>query len=72
MRITSVSFLLLFAGIVCAQDDAEPKPSVLILTAGGAIGSRTDAPLIDGTELVQAVPLDSPTFESRRLLGLDG
>jgi hypothetical protein len=67
-------FLLLFAGNVCARDDAEPKPSVLILTAGGAIAiaSRTDAPLIDGTELIQAVPVDSPSFESRRLLGLDG
>ncbi len=32
------------------------KRQVLILTTGGTIASRTDAPLIDGPELVQAVP----------------
>lgn len=32
------------------------KPQVLILSTGGTIASRTDAPLIDGPELVQAVP----------------
>jgi L-asparaginase len=31
-------------------------PEVLILTTGGTIASRTDAPLIDGPALVQAVP----------------
>lgn len=31
-------------------------PQVLILTTGGTIASRTDAPLIDGPALVQAVP----------------
>lgn len=56
MKITIVLFLVLFAGIAYSQDDAEPKPSVLILTTGGTIASRTDAPLIDGPELVQAVP----------------
>lgn len=33
-----------------------PKPKVLIMSTGGTIASRTDAPLIDGPELVQAVP----------------
>ena len=32
------------------------KPQVLILTTGGTIASRTDAPLIAGPALVQAVP----------------
>jgi L-asparaginase type II len=31
-------------------------PQVLLLTTGGTIASRTDAPLIDGPALVQAVP----------------
>lgn len=32
------------------------KPNVLILTTGGTIASRADAPLIEGPALVQAVP----------------
>ncbi|MEM9324718.1 MAG: asparaginase [Bacteroidota bacterium] len=32
------------------------KPSLLIITTGGTIASRTDAPLIEGPQLVQAVP----------------
>jgi len=32
------------------------KPKILILTTGGTIASRADAPLIDGPALVQAVP----------------
>lgn len=32
------------------------KPKVLILTTGGTIASRSDAPLIEGPALVQAVP----------------
>ena len=56
MRITTVLVILLLAGFAYAQDGAGPKPRVLILTTGGTIASRTDAPLIDGPELVQAVP----------------
>src|SRR5210317_2446745 len=56
MRKTTVCVLLLFAGLASAQDIAGPKPQVLILTTGGTIASRTDAPLIEGPELVQAVP----------------
>ena len=56
MRRTTVCVLLLFAGLANTQDGAETKPQVLILTTGGTIASRTDAPLIEGPELVQAVP----------------
>ena len=40
-------------------------PTILILTTGGTIASRTDAPLIAGHELVQAVPklLDHASIE---------
>jgi len=33
-----------------------PKPQVLIITTGGTIASKTNAPLIEGHELIQAVP----------------
>jgi L-asparaginase len=56
MRKTTVCVLLLLAGLAIAQDGVSPKPQVLILTTGGTIASRTDAPLVDGPELVQAVP----------------
>jgi len=39
---------------VFAQSDQ--KPRVIILTTGGTIASRSDAPLIEGPALVQAVP----------------
>jgi len=39
-----------------AQQMQAAKPEVLILTTGGTIASRTDAPLIAGPALVQAVP----------------
>lgn len=32
------------------------KPQVLIITTGGTIASKTNAPLIEGHELIQAVP----------------
>ncbi len=45
--------------------DTTDKPTILILTTGGTIASRTDAPLIAGPELVQAVPelLDYASIE---------
>lgn len=50
-------FLFLFAPtLLSAQNTLETKPEILILTTGGTIASRTDAPLIAGPELVQAVP----------------
>ena len=49
--------LFLFAPIlVSAQPMSDTKPEVLILTTGGTIASRTDAPFIAGPALVQAVP----------------
>lgn len=57
MRLTIVLIILfLVAGFADAQDDIGPKSRVLILTTGGTIASRTGTPLIDGPELVQAVP----------------
>jgi L-asparaginase len=56
MRVTTVLILLLCGGIGSAGEEGVPKPQILILTTGGTIASRTDAPLIDGPELVQAVP----------------
>lgn len=32
------------------------KPKILIITTGGTIASKTNAPLIEGSELIQAVP----------------
>ena len=48
--------VLAMSRLVFAQDGVDSKPQVLILTTGGTIASRTDAPLIDGPALVQAVP----------------
>lgn len=56
MRIATFLVVLIVAGISNARHDVGTKPQVLILTTGGTIASRTDAPLIDGPELVQAVP----------------
>jgi L-asparaginase type II len=39
-----------------AQAIAQPLPRILILTTGGTIASRSDAPMVDGPALVQAVP----------------
>ena len=42
--------------LLSAQQLEESRPDVLILTTGGTIASRTDAPLMAGPALVQAVP----------------
>ncbi len=42
--------------LLSAKAMSDTKPEVLILTTGGTIASRTDAPLIAGPALVQAVP----------------
>lgn len=49
-------FGILPAIVATAQEGREVKPEVLVLTTGGTIASRIDAPLIDGPALVQAVP----------------
>jgi L-asparaginase len=56
MRFTTLLALLLLAGFSASQESIRPVPRVLILTTGGTIASRSDAPLLDGPELVQAVP----------------
>jgi L-asparaginase len=48
--------LILLSGHAAGQSDDSMKSDVLILTTGGTIASRTDAPLVAGHELVQAVP----------------
>jgi L-asparaginase type II len=55
-RLTIALVLLTLSSVVLAQDSIDSAPQVLILTTGGTIASRTDAPLIEGPELVQAVP----------------
>jgi L-asparaginase len=39
-----------------SQGVQNDKPRILIITTGGTIASRTSAPMIEGHELVQAVP----------------
>lgn len=48
-----LSFLLSYTFMSFAQTT---KPTVFILTTGGTIASRTNAPMIEGPALVQAVP----------------
>ncbi len=48
--------LSLLASPALADRSSESKPEILILTTGGTIASRTDAPLIEGNALVAAVP----------------
>ena len=52
----TILLFLLIPTLLSAQQVQNTKPDVLILTTGGTIASRTDAPLIAGPALVQAVP----------------
>jgi L-asparaginase len=52
----TILLFILFPVLLSAQQVQNAKPDVLILTTGGTIASRTDAPLIAGPALVQAVP----------------
>jgi L-asparaginase len=56
MPIRTILLLLLVPVFLSAQQTQSSKPEVLVLTTGGTIASRTDAPLIAGPALVQAVP----------------
>ena len=49
-----VDFIVINFNFLSAQDSIKKK--VLILTTGGTIASQTNAPLIEGPELIQAVP----------------
>ena len=51
-----ILFLLLFPILLSAQQVQDVKPEILVLTTGGTIASRTNAPLIAGPAFVQAVP----------------
>ena len=53
-KITLLLLLLFSWSISYSQNTL--KPQVLIITTGGTIASKTDAPLIEGHELIQAVP----------------
>ncbi len=48
MFIRMALLLSLFAPPVVADDAIDSKPEILVLTTGGTIASRTDAPLIEG------------------------
>ena len=52
----TILLFLLAPVLLSAQPMPDTKPEVLILTTGGTIASRTDAPLMAGPALVQAVP----------------
>ncbi|MGK0224578.1 MAG: L-asparaginase [Limisphaerales bacterium] len=52
----AILILLLLPISLSAQEIQDAKTEVLIMTTGGTIASRTDAPLIAGPALVQAVP----------------
>lgn len=56
MKNKTIQLFLLIPILLAAQKMQDTKPEVLILTTGGTIASRTDAPLIAGSVLVQAVP----------------
>lgn len=56
MPIRTILLLLSVPVFLSAQQMEDSKPEVLVLTTGGTIASRTDAPLIAGPALVQAVP----------------
>ncbi len=49
-------FTLLFFSWSVSYSQDPVKPHVLIITTGGTIASKTNAPLIEGNELIQAVP----------------
>jgi L-asparaginase len=51
-----VLFCSAFPVVLLAQENEDAKPDVLILTTGGTIASRSNAPIIAGPALVQAVP----------------
>ena len=55
MNKTTTIIILLFCWSM-SYSQGTPKPQVLIITTGGTIASKTNAPLIEGHELIQAVP----------------
>ena len=53
-KIFVLFFHLLSCSILWAQ--SSEKPNVLIITTGGTIASQTNAPLVEGQQLIQAIP----------------
>lgn len=53
-KITILIILLFCSSTTYSQDTT--KPQVLIITTGGTIASKTNGPLIEGNNLIQAVP----------------
>ena len=51
--------IILYAILISAYGHAQEaiKPHVLVITTGGTIASQTNAPLVAGHELIQAVPV---------------
>lgn len=49
-------FLFLLFSWSISYSQTPSKPKVLIITTGGTIASKTNAPLIEGHQLIQAVP----------------
>lgn len=53
-RLILLMLICFNSGFLHAQNSIKPK--VLIITTGGTIASKTNAPSVEGSELVQAIP----------------
>jgi len=49
-------FLFFIFSSFYSHSQNSDKPNVLIITTGGTIASKTNAPLVEGNELIQAIP----------------
>ena len=52
----TVVFILLLVSFYSSYSQNSVKPKVLVITTGGTIASKTNAPLIEGNELIQNLP----------------
>ena len=52
----TVAFILLLLSFYSSYSQNSVKPKVLVITTGGTIASKTNAPLIEGNELIQNLP----------------
>jgi len=52
----TVVFILLLLSFYSSYSQNSVKPKVLVITTGGTIASKTNAPLIEGNELIQNLP----------------
>ena len=51
-----ISLSLLVFSMVSLLGQVQKLPKALILTTGGTIASRVDAPLVEGHQLISALP----------------